>query len=90
MVSRGAVQLFGIYAPKAVDETDVIGIIKERIDRLRKAWIKPSGWKEVIDGQKKYDLCSDFDVHWIKLKCRYVSRALEIALEKIQKQKWQE
>merc|ERR1712155_293786 len=77
--------------PKEGDETDPLTVMETRAVRLKKARTSPCGWREVVHGTKEdIDLCPPTDVHWLRLKCRLVATALEIAMEKMPEQTWYE
>ena len=92
--STKAFQLFGVVMEEDDEEsgvnTDIIGIIKNRIKRLEDVAKTPSGWRNIVSGKKDYlDDCSDSNIYWIKVEARYVARALQIALEEMPGMTWE-
>ena len=89
--STRASSTFGPWMPKEGDETDPLTVMEARAVRLKKAWTSPCGWREVVHGTKEdIDLCTPTNVHWLRLKCRLISNALEIAMTKMPEQTWYE
>ena len=89
--SRRAKSLFGIWLPNDEDVNNhMLDVIELRDRHLKIAYIKAGGWRDIICGEKsKADLCTDTDVHWLRLKFQYVCFALEIAMEEIPRRNWQ-
>ena len=58
-------------------------VIEKRIKKLRQAYQHYSGWQTVIDNLDEKKRYTDYDVHYLKWKCRYLAKALEIAIDKI-------
>ena len=81
--SRRAKKLFGIWSPNDEDVNNhMLNVIEQRVRHLKMAYVKAGGWRDIICGEKsKADLCSDTNVHWLRLKYRYVCLVLEIAME---------
>jgi hypothetical protein len=76
-----AIKTFGLVNPQEDDEDDVTEIIKKRICRLEEAYQSSNGWRLVIDDLDAQDLYSEHDQFCLRWHCRYVAKALTIALE---------
>ena len=66
---------------KQQNEIDVKQYIKDKIIKLRKGYICPSGWRGIIDDCDQNSMCTQYDIFKIQQKCKYISHALHITLE---------
>jgi hypothetical protein len=62
--------------------------VETRIEKLQKGYASSTGWTLVLDDFDQQDLCSKHDIFNFQMKCRYLSRALRYALEKMPALTW--
>ena len=81
--SEEGIQWFGIVEPSDNENDDIKAVIKTRIERLKVAYQTPGGYKTVIEDADSNHYYSENDIFQLTWSCRYVVKALEIALEKM-------
>ena len=71
--------LFGAHHHKVGDKTDFWTIMKERISKFNRGQKNLSWWMEIAHCEKdELDLCSDIEMHLVKLKYKIHYTALEV------------
>jgi hypothetical protein len=79
-----------LFLGHSTDERDVVDVLQQRIERLQKANRTPDGWREVIDKQDRDNLCSSYDIFFIRQRCSILCLAYTYALEEMNAAKWVE
>ncbi len=91
---------FSLFGERRVDENEdandeedawnVRVMVKRRIERLRRGHTIVGGWKLTLDDLDTRDICSAHDIFNIQMKCKYLSVALEIALDDMPSLTWRQ
>jgi hypothetical protein len=82
--SGKALDIFGLYKLTDAEENeDVQAVVSERLKRCRLAYQSPGGWRQLIDDLDGKSLYTEHDQFQIRWKCRFLAKALDIALNKI-------
>jgi DNA-binding transcriptional regulator YhcF (GntR family) len=69
---------------------DVKAMVRKRIAKLRQGHTTVGGWKLTLDDLDTRDICSAHDIFNIQMKCKYLSVALEIALDDMPSLTWRQ
>jgi hypothetical protein len=69
---------------------DVKAMVRKRIQKLRRGHTTVGGWKLTVDDLDTRDICSAHDIFNIQMKCKYLSVALEIALDDMPSLTWRQ
>jgi hypothetical protein len=95
--SSNAFSLFGEQVDKNDEDAnddeeawDVKLMVRKRIERLRRGHTTVGGWKLTLDDLDTRDICSAHDIFNIQMKCRYLTVALEIALDDMPSLTWRQ
>ena len=89
-IDTRTIGIFGLHEPLLPqDNGDIRTVIKERISKLRVAYQQPGGYKDVVDDGDSMGLYSEHDQFVLQWYCRYLVKALQIALEKVPTITWE-
>jgi hypothetical protein len=55
--------------------------IKNKIYKLKKAYLTYDGWRNIVDDRDSSNVCSTYDVFFLQQKARYLAVSLSLALE---------
>jgi hypothetical protein len=88
--STNAFSLFGELQidDEEDDARDLKAFVRKQVDRLRRGNTTAEGWKLTVDDLDAKDICSAHDIFNIQIKCKYLSIALELALEVMSLSLW--
>jgi hypothetical protein len=62
------------------ERVDVKKHVISQVDALRRAYLTPKGWRNILDDKDEKDLCSSYDIFSIQVKCKYLAATLSKAL----------
>mmetsp|Transcript_36759 Transcript_36759/g.89212 ORF Transcript_36759/g.89212 Transcript_36759/m.89212 type:complete len:323 (+) Transcript_36759:462-1430(+) len=84
--SSNAEKDFGLIKPRNEnDNEDVRALVEKRIKKMKSAYQTPGGWRNVLEDRDSGDCYSTTDIFQLRWKCRYLSKALDIALISLMK-----
>jgi hypothetical protein len=63
-----------------IENIDVKKHVQSQIQLLRKAYLTPQGWKNVVDDEDEDHLCTAYDIFILQTKCKYLAITLTHAL----------
>lgn len=62
--------------------------VTQTIKRLKNAYMKSDGWREIISDIDQQDMCTNHDIHMFPSKALYLAIALQLAMDHMQTKTW--
>jgi len=80
--SPEAKKYFGLVKPENMQEQNecTTSVVQRRIKRCKACYQLPGGWRKLVEDLDSQDLYTEYDVHMLQWNCRYLVKALELAL----------
>lgn len=64
-----------LFIGDKTSEEDVESFLEERIDMLARVNAYPAGWRDMVEGRDKDNLCSAYEVFVLRQRCQLLCSA---------------